>query len=102
MSDNCDDKCGPVSNAGLDLRTSFEIGAKLLVVMTVVVILSAGLVACALFFIYMCFLHPEAANSIVSVVIPTAMTAIAGLYGKKVVNILTNKNEPKEIEKSQK
>ena len=91
-----------VTNLGSDMRDSLILSTKLIAVLIVVTTLSLGLVACSVFFIYMCFLHPEAATTLLPVLVPGGIAAVVACYGKKFTALLTSRNGRKGIQKDPK
>jgi hypothetical protein len=87
-----DNQLQPSSGTSLDARSAFEMGVKLLAVIIGVTVLSIGTVACTALFIYLCFVHPDAATTLLPLLIPAGMAALVTRYGKKATELI-NKDD---------
>jgi hypothetical protein len=105
MDNSTDDRSGGLSVNGTPssgVTSSLVITPKLLVVLSSVVILSLSTVACTIFFIWMCFLHPAAATTILPILIPAGLGGLLVHFGKKAQELLSIKDDKNSTEKESK
>lgn len=95
MDDNSGNRLigpGNDSGSGLSLQSPLVIA----VVLISVLILSIGIVGCSIFFIWMCFLHPDAAKTFLPILIPAGIAGVTAHLGTKAVKLLVEKKEKEE------
>lgn len=100
MDDNSTDRRFRLGFDSSDLdgvQNPLVVGVKLFLIFMVVTILSLGVVGCSVFFIYMCFVHPEAAMTLLPIIIPATVTALVTHFGTKAVMIAKTKEPEKKI-----
>jgi zinc transporter ZupT len=89
------DDSGDDRNLRYSGQVSPELSLKVVVVLVSVVVLSLGIVGCTVFFIFECFAHPDAAKTLLPILIPAAGGAVTYLTTKKISEVLTRIQDKK-------